>query len=236
MAAQTTTGPRQGEAGFTLIELSIVLIIIGLLIGGVLQGQEMIANTRLKTTISQVDALTASVQTFQDKYNELPGDSDAVGTLLGLACGTATCDGDGQIGTGAGLNQGDAETPWAIAQLEAANLIQGIDGAGGTAALPARLDNTQLDVITGDMPDGTTQDILLVRFRATDAAPGGAPEPGLRSDEAFSIDQRYDDGVGNTGRFQALGTDNGETCWAGTPAVYSAATDTQVCTSAMRIN
>ncbi|HRJ17375.1 MAG TPA: prepilin-type N-terminal cleavage/methylation domain-containing protein, partial [Saprospiraceae bacterium] len=60
--------------GFTLVELAISLTIIGLLIGGILKGQEMIVTARVASTVAQVNAYESAVVTFQDKYNAVPGD------------------------------------------------------------------------------------------------------------------------------------------------------------------
>jgi prepilin-type N-terminal cleavage/methylation domain-containing protein len=60
--------------GFTLIELSIVLVIIGLIVGGVLVGQDMIKGAEIRAQLSQIDQINAAVNTFRLKYNCLPGD------------------------------------------------------------------------------------------------------------------------------------------------------------------
>ena len=65
---------NQAENGFTLIELAIVLVIIGLLIGGVLFGKDMIAASEVRATVSQLDKFRSAVNAFRLKYNELPGD------------------------------------------------------------------------------------------------------------------------------------------------------------------
>ena len=61
--------------GFTLVELSIVLVIVGLLIGGVLKGKSMIENAKIKRVKSDVLGLIANMYSFQDKYGSLPGDN-----------------------------------------------------------------------------------------------------------------------------------------------------------------
>ncbi len=60
--------------GFTLIEIAIVLVIIGLLLGGVLKGQELITGARVRNLISQQDGIKAAFFGFQDRYRALPGD------------------------------------------------------------------------------------------------------------------------------------------------------------------
>jgi prepilin-type N-terminal cleavage/methylation domain-containing protein len=62
--------------GFTLIELSIVLVIIGLVIGGVTVGQELIRSAELNSIITDVNRYTLAIKTFELKYDELPGDID----------------------------------------------------------------------------------------------------------------------------------------------------------------
>ena len=64
--------------GFTLVELSIVLVIIGLLIGGVLKGKSMIDNAKVKRIKSDIDGIVAATYGYQDKYGFLPGDDTPV--------------------------------------------------------------------------------------------------------------------------------------------------------------
>ncbi len=70
--------------GFTLVELSIVLVIVGLLIGGVLKGKAMIENAKIKKLKSDIDGLVSMMNTFQDKYGVIPGDN--ILTIGGQIC------------------------------------------------------------------------------------------------------------------------------------------------------
>lgn len=80
------------KSGFTLIELSIVLVIIGLIIGGVLVGQDLIKAALARAQISQIEKLNTAVRTFQDKYGGLPGDlSLNLATQFGFQ--VSGCDG-----------------------------------------------------------------------------------------------------------------------------------------------
>ena len=63
------------KKGFTLVELAIVLVIIGLLIGGILAAQSMIQTARLQAQIRQINEFDIAVSNFVTKYNSIPGDS-----------------------------------------------------------------------------------------------------------------------------------------------------------------
>ncbi|PIR31932.1 MAG: hypothetical protein COV36_06065 [Alphaproteobacteria bacterium CG11_big_fil_rev_8_21_14_0_20_44_7] len=76
------------KRGFTLVELSIVLVIIGLLIGGILVAQSMIEATKIQSQIRQFEQMTAAIKLFELKYNRLPGDSPYH---------SAAGDGDGKL-------------------------------------------------------------------------------------------------------------------------------------------
>lgn len=67
------------KKGFTLVELSIVLVIIGLLIGGILVAQSMVSTAKISAQVSQISQFDAGVMNFRTKYNALPGDAKAFG-------------------------------------------------------------------------------------------------------------------------------------------------------------
>ncbi len=73
---------KRNANGFTLIEIAIVLVIIGLLLGGVLKGQELITGARVRNLISQQDGIKAAFFGFQDRYRALPGDYAAASTNI----------------------------------------------------------------------------------------------------------------------------------------------------------
>lgn len=127
----------RSEKGFTLVELAVVMIIIGLLIGGVLKGQELIKSAKVTSTISQIKGIDAAVSTFQDIYAGLPGDLPNPDTRLpgctGVCVTTSTW---ASIGNGL-VDEATAFDPAAtpadgseavafFAQLAAADLISGV--------------------------------------------------------------------------------------------------------------
>lgn len=91
---------KSAQKGFTLVEIAIVLVIIGLLLGGVLKGQALITSAKYKNLADQANSIQAAVYAYQDKYKALPGD-DLQFTTRGCtvpAGFTATNgNGDGQI-------------------------------------------------------------------------------------------------------------------------------------------
>jgi prepilin-type N-terminal cleavage/methylation domain-containing protein len=86
------------QSGFTLVEIAIVLLIVGLLLGGVLKGQELISSAKVSNLAQSVNGYQAAVLGFQDRYRFLPGDSSQAAARVGsgaVNCATA-CD-NGQI-------------------------------------------------------------------------------------------------------------------------------------------
>ncbi len=62
------------QSGFTLVEIAIVLVIIGLLLGGVLKGQELINQAKIKNISNDLNGITAAVYSYQDRFKRFPGD------------------------------------------------------------------------------------------------------------------------------------------------------------------
>ena len=98
-----------------MVEIAIVMVIIGLLIGGVLKGQAMVQNAKVKRVVKQGDEIRAGVMAFYDKYGVYPGDEDLAPIPPGA---DAEGDGDGQI-------DNNAERFEVYRDLQLAGLIAG---------------------------------------------------------------------------------------------------------------
>lgn len=88
---------RRHQSGFTLIEIAIVLVIIGLLLGGILKGQELINSARVKNLATDFRNIPLYIYGYQDKYRALPGDDPAANTHVG---GTNASTPAGSLGNG----------------------------------------------------------------------------------------------------------------------------------------
>jgi len=147
------------QSGFSLVELSIVLVILGLLVGGVLAGQSLIRAAELRAVSTEYSRWVAATQTFRDKYFALPGDMTNATAFWGAAdtsgaggncasphtnagTGTQTCNGngDGRIGYASSTQAVMNETHRFWQHLANAGLIEGTftgiasDGAYGHVA------------------------------------------------------------------------------------------------------
>ncbi|MFZ4541461.1 MAG: type II secretion system protein [Rickettsiales bacterium] len=147
------------KAGFSLVELSIVLVILGLLVGGILSGQSLIRAAELRSVATEFSRYTAAVHSFKDKYFAIPGDLanaqsfwGAAGTCPGTnaspSTSAATCngDGDGTIGMAITGNANEEFRFWQ--HLANAGLIEGtFTGVSNSASW-----NTEVAVIGSNVP------------------------------------------------------------------------------------
>ena len=85
------------QSGFTLVEIAIVLVIIGLLLGGVLKGQELITQAKIKNVSNDLNGVTVAIYGYQDRYKRLPGDDPGQvrWSIGGTALTVAASQGDG---------------------------------------------------------------------------------------------------------------------------------------------
>lgn len=182
---------RSTQSGFTLVELAMVLAIVGLLIGGVLKGHEMIANTKLKRIESdQADIMTAMF-TYQDRYLQFPGDDSRASSRFSLYTDGVNDPIPADInGSGDGVIDGD----WvATPNTETANFWKHLRASGLIAG--GGDDDTQPTNAYGGtigMRDGS----LLIS--------GHTVIFGLLDGSVIqAIENRLDDGMPDTGRIQS---------------------------------
>jgi prepilin-type N-terminal cleavage/methylation domain-containing protein len=200
--------------GFTLVEIAIVLVIIGLLLGGILKGQEMITQAKIKNVIADMSGVSAAMYGYQDRYKALPGDDKNSETRWGAAATKG--DGDGVV-NGKWTETGK-ESLYFWDHLRRAGFISGSSGTDN----PFNAVSGKIGVQVGD---GTTT----------------APNPGILSDGAAtatkftalvlcsanlpdkiagSVDSQMDDGLGKAGNVRAMKQDSPN------PATIAASADT----------
>ncbi len=122
------------QGGFTLIEIAIVLVIIGLLLGGVLKGQELINTARVRALNNTVDGITAAWFSFQDRYRAFPGDYTQATVNLPDPNGLIVDgNGNGQVGIGDLGADSPAERANVWVHLQAAGYISGNYNAADVA-------------------------------------------------------------------------------------------------------
>ena len=164
------------QSGFTLVKIAIVMfIIIGLLIGGILTGQAMIQNAKVKSIVKQVDEIRAAVMSFYDKYGVYPGDENK--TTIPSGGVDTEGDGDGII------EAGTAEDHGMFLDLQLAGLISG--SYNGTSGMPYHALGDNVTMYWKDPGPGTAKHYFLFY--------------NLPAEVCLEIDSEYDDGGRNSG-------------------------------------
>lgn len=116
--------PRH-QSGFTLIEIAIVLVIIGLLLGGILRGQELITQGRIRNVSNDMQSMTAAINLYQGRYLALPGDDAGAPVRWDIPAPTGGTQGDGTIqGTYNSATPGDESRQFWL-HLRRAGLVGG---------------------------------------------------------------------------------------------------------------
>lgn len=217
-----------GHRAFTLIELSVVLVIIGLIVGGVLVGRDLISAASVRAQLSQIEEYQQAVNTFKGKYGYLPGDiPEPDASRFGfLARGVHAGQGDGNgfiegVRTlGAGQN-----SPIAVAGGETAvfwrdlTVARLIDQRFATASISNSTSATITETSTPSLPryiprasispnyihvtgtGGQNYFVLSAVYSLLDPYPQA--NPGLTVAAASSIDKKTDDGLPQSGNVTA---------------------------------
>ncbi|MDX2095821.1 MAG: prepilin-type N-terminal cleavage/methylation domain-containing protein [Alphaproteobacteria bacterium] len=215
--------------GFSLVELSIVLVILGLLVGGVLSGKALIHAAELRAVPTEYDLYRTAVRSFRDKYFQLPGDMPNATQFWGSAGGsglqidgvcnttfprptpTATCNGNGDrfLDKNMGL-MSEVHPFWQ--HLSNAGLIPGayagVHGAmaGGTRFFPGvNVPKSRLSSVNFWFAQGTIPAASTTTFFAETSGNrlilgfNNGANPSISPEDAYTIDSKIDDGLPGTG-------------------------------------
>lgn len=202
--------------GFSLVELSIVLVIIGLLVGGVASLRTYVRSAQTSNLMNESKFYISAFNQFQTRYNAPPGDYN---TASSAWTGAGNGDGNGLIRATGTAPGNTAESYYAFQHLALGGLIRGtytgaVNGAGGaTAGLNVPTTTIENGAYLFDHPDatdgivlagdsyyyaGTYGNVLIVAGLNANSA--STPSQALLSvKQAYQLDDKYDDGVANTG-------------------------------------
>jgi prepilin-type N-terminal cleavage/methylation domain-containing protein len=184
---------KNNQSGFTLVEIAIVLVIIGLLLGGVLKGQELINSAKVKNFATDFRNVPLFIYGYQDKFRRLPGDDNGAVARFG----NTTVDGNGNGAIGGAFNS--------VAMTdESARFWQHVRMAGLAAG---STDFTS--EATAGFPTNADGGRIGVQMTAPVAAMTGSYfvcSAGIQGKFAKQLDINMDDGNTATGSMQVMGS------------------------------
>lgn len=216
--------------GFSLVELSIVLVILGLLVGGILAGQSLIRAAELRAITTEYQRYATAVNAFRDKYFSMPGDfrdatrvwgklnadTDCIANGGAIVAAPGACDGNGS----GGLQGSQYEPQQFWRHMALAGLIegtysgvpavvaQGWSGVIGTAyprsrAARAGWTPNNMQSYNGDSVffRGNYGNSFTFGSQATNEYPDSAA---ISPEEAWNIDSKMDDGRPGLGSVMAV--------------------------------
>ena len=197
------------QTGFTLVEIAIVLVIIGLLLGGILKGQEMITQAKIKNVIADFSGVSAAYHGYQDRYRAIPGDDPNANTRWAVAPAATAGNGNGVVaGAYNSAVAGDESRLW-WDHLRRAGFVSG----AGTQQ-PFNAVTGMIGVQTGSA--GGTPATALGGFAGLIICSANLPDK-----IAIAVDTQMDDGK------IATGSVRGQAQSAPNPAIATAADTTE---------
>lgn len=186
---------KNQQSGFTLVEIAIVLVIIGLLLGGVLKGQELINSAKVKNFINDFKTIPLFIYGYQDKYKALPGDDALYTTHLGTGAtlvATAATRGNGRIEGNYNSTTGTDESVVFWQHVRLANLASGsTDFTTPSAVLPTNADGGRIGIQSTAPITGMSGSYFIC-------------SEGIQGRFAKQIDITMDDGNTATGSVQTV--------------------------------
>ena len=206
---------RDGIKGFTLVELSIVLVIIGLVVGGILTGRALIHSAEIRSVSSDFVSYYTAIIRFKDVYSAYPGDMpnayDFFGSTMNCTNVLTDVDWNGCNGNGDGQISNGNERLRTFNHLEAAGMIKGhyvgnIWGATPGVSVPAAAINGAGFLMRNIGLYKSASAALAVPAIEMGKCGYYCNAPALSSEDAMLIDKKIDDGEPSTGKFQAAGT------------------------------
>lgn len=210
---------RRHQSGFTLIEIAIVLVIIGLLLGGILKGQELINNARVKNLGSDFRNIPVFIYGYQDKFKSLPGDDIAASTHLTGATNASTPG--GATNRGNGLIDGNWDS---LTQTDESFLFWQHVRLAGLA--PGSTDTTAADFPPVNAVGTKVGIQSAAPFTGMNSGTYYICSGGISGKFAKQLDTQLDDGITNKGAMVAGSTPN---AGAGGIAALTDATNYIVC-------
>ena len=201
------------HSGFTLIEIAIVLVIIGLLLGGVLKGQELIQNARVRNIIAQQDGIKAAFFGFQDRYRGVPGDYPATLAKQNIPGASDVCGGNGNS-----LIDTKAESICAWYHLSKAGFITGNYSGTGT---DSDANNSPANPF-GGLIKLVFDNVYLDSAATPPAVHNIKTGINIPSTVLAEVDRKIDDGKPASGsfRYSSWNVPTTSTCVSGTPATW----------------
>lgn len=192
------------QSAFTLVELSIVLVIIALLIAAVTAGKSLVRASQVRKIVNNIYNLETAVNSFYDRYNALPGDMANASTVF---AGATNGDGNGLICPNANVT--GTESYHAFAHLYRAGLTDTIYNGGNLLEMQYQGKRIFFSIryAQGDSATG----IFGRAGHIIDVGTAGVPPSYLAFNYAFTavqaqeIDTKIDDGIANTGSIYGVG-------------------------------